>query len=223
METRAQTGFGWKDFYDSQGSGICPPSLRASVSLWIVPAADRFVGRIPVWISLPWTGSCPACLLPYRKIGRGLSECFHAVADVVRRQPCRSSLGYTDVFRFRGANTPTDTLPDPIPSFAWSSIPVRSTRWFVQPDELLQGQYIPLLRHQSAGSFCSPSVVHSRQDAIKRLETFTAYPGATDTWVRETLDEAFCAMLGADGVMYVAWGFGMYVQDFILFCSVRIS
>ena len=98
-------------------------------------------------------------------------------------------------------------------------------RWFVQPDELLQGQCIPLLRRQSAGSFTLPrllAVAHSRQDAIKRLETFTAYHG-TDTRVRETLDEAFCEILGAHGVMYVAWGLGMYVQDFILFCSVRVS
>ncbi|KAG6380058.1 exocyst complex component Sec10-domain-containing protein [Boletus reticuloceps] len=45
--------------------------------------------------------------------------------------------------------------------------------------------------------------------AMKRLETFAAYPGATGTRVRETLDETFCQMLNALSTRHVAWGFGI--------------
>lgn len=55
----------------------------------------------------------------------------------------------------------------------------------------------------------SLQLIHATRDAIKRLETFAAYPGTTGTRVRETLDEAFCEMLGALGARHVAWGFGM--------------
>ena len=55
----------------------------------------------------------------------------------------------------------------------------------------------------------SLQLIHATRDAIKRLETFAAYPGTTGARVRETLDEAFCEMLGALGARHVAWGFGM--------------
>lgn len=55
----------------------------------------------------------------------------------------------------------------------------------------------------------SLQLIHATRDATKRLETFAAYPGKTGTRVRETLDEAFCEMLGALGARHIAWGFGM--------------
>lgn len=55
----------------------------------------------------------------------------------------------------------------------------------------------------------SLQLIHATRDAIKRLETFAAYPGTTGTRVRETLDDAFCEMLGALGARHVARGFGM--------------
>ena len=55
----------------------------------------------------------------------------------------------------------------------------------------------------------SLQLIHATRDAIKRLETFAGYPGTTGTRVRETLDEAFCEMLGAVGTRHVARGFGM--------------
>ena len=55
----------------------------------------------------------------------------------------------------------------------------------------------------------SLQLIHATRDAIKRLETFAAYPGTTGTRVRETLDEAFCEMMGALGARHIAWGFGM--------------
>lgn len=55
----------------------------------------------------------------------------------------------------------------------------------------------------------SLQLIHATRDAIKRLETFAAYPGTTGTRVRETLDEGFCEMFGALGARHVAWGFGM--------------
>ena len=55
----------------------------------------------------------------------------------------------------------------------------------------------------------SLELIHATRDAMKRLETFAGYPGAMGTRVRETLEEAFCEMLGALGSRHVAWGFGM--------------
>lgn len=55
----------------------------------------------------------------------------------------------------------------------------------------------------------SLQLIHATRDAIKRLETFAAYPGTTGTRVRETLDDAFCEMLGAQSTRHITWGFGM--------------
>ena len=55
----------------------------------------------------------------------------------------------------------------------------------------------------------SLQLIHATRDAIKRLETFAAYPGRTGTRVRETLEDAFCEMLGTLGARHIAWGFGM--------------
>ncbi|KAF8452346.1 exocyst complex component Sec10-domain-containing protein [Boletus edulis BED1] len=55
----------------------------------------------------------------------------------------------------------------------------------------------------------SLQLIHATRDAMKRLETFAAYPGATGTRVRETLDETFCQMLNALSTRHVAWGFGI--------------
>ncbi|KAF8549297.1 hypothetical protein OG21DRAFT_1500508 [Imleria badia] len=58
----------------------------------------------------------------------------------------------------------------------------------------------------------SLQLIHATRDAIKRLEAFAVYPGATGTRVRETLDEAFCEMLGALGARHIAWGFGIATE-----------
>src|SRR6267154_2303504 len=39
-------------------------------------------------------------------------------------------------------------------------------------------------------------LIHADRDALKRLETFASYPGRYGTRVRETIEEAFCEMLG---------------------------
>lgn len=59
----------------------------------------------------------------------------------------------------------------------------------------------------------SLELIHATRDATKRLETFAGYPGTTGTRVRETLDEAFCEMLGALGTRHIAQGFGTSVRD----------
>ena len=59
----------------------------------------------------------------------------------------------------------------------------------------------------------SLGLIHVTRDAIKRIETFAGYPGMTGTRVRETLDEAFCEMLGALGARHIARGFGTSVRD----------
>ena len=55
----------------------------------------------------------------------------------------------------------------------------------------------------SAGSVARCSKV------MKRLEMFTRYLGMMGTRVHETFEVAFCEMLGALGLRYIAWGFGM--------------
>jgi len=47
---------------------------------------------------------------------------------------------------------------------------------------------------------------------MKRLETFVAYPGSTGARVRDTLDDAFCEMLGTLGARHVARGFGIAIE-----------
>jgi len=52
-------------------------------------------------------------------------------------------------------------------------------------------------------------LIHADRDALKRLETFASYPGWYGTRVRETIEEAFCEMLGVLGSRHLEKGFGM--------------
>ncbi|KAH7929274.1 hypothetical protein BV22DRAFT_1144106 [Leucogyrophana mollusca] len=53
------------------------------------------------------------------------------------------------------------------------------------------------------------SLIHADREALKRLETFAAYPGHYGRLVRDAIEEVFCLMLGAVGERHVRAGFGI--------------
>lgn len=52
-------------------------------------------------------------------------------------------------------------------------------------------------------------LIHADRDALKRLEIFASYPGHYGIRVRETIEEAFCEMLGVLCNRHLEKGFGM--------------
>ncbi|OAX38844.1 hypothetical protein K503DRAFT_717551 [Rhizopogon vinicolor AM-OR11-026] len=55
-------------------------------------------------------------------------------------------------------------------------------------------------------------LIHADRDALKRLETFASYPGWYGTRVRETIEEAFCEMLGVLSNRHLERGFGIATE-----------
>jgi recyclin-1 len=55
-------------------------------------------------------------------------------------------------------------------------------------------------------------LIHVDRDALKRLETFSSYPGHYGMRVRETIEEAFCEMLGVLGNRHLEKGFGIATE-----------
>ncbi|KAH0831046.1 exocyst complex component Sec10-domain-containing protein [Lanmaoa asiatica] len=95
---------------------------------------------------------------------------------------------------------PSSSTKTPHPSATPSGRSQASTRGPVEALDLLLSLDVSL------------QLIHATRDAIKRLETFAAYPGKTGTRVRETLDDAFCEMLGALGARHISWGFGIATE-----------
>ncbi|KAG0696196.1 exocyst complex component Sec10-like protein [Suillus ampliporus] len=55
-------------------------------------------------------------------------------------------------------------------------------------------------------------LIHADRDALKRLETFASYPGQYGVRVRETIEEAFCEMLGVLCNRHLEKGFGIATE-----------
>ncbi|KAG2339127.1 hypothetical protein BDR05DRAFT_984500 [Suillus weaverae] len=55
-------------------------------------------------------------------------------------------------------------------------------------------------------------LIHADRDALKRLETFASYPGHYGIRVRETIEEAFCEMLGVLCNRHLEKGFGIATE-----------
>lgn len=55
-------------------------------------------------------------------------------------------------------------------------------------------------------------LIHADRDALKRLETFASYPGHYGMRVRETIEEAFCEMLGVLCNRHLEKGFGIATE-----------
>ncbi|KAG1807438.1 exocyst complex component Sec10-like protein [Suillus subaureus] len=55
-------------------------------------------------------------------------------------------------------------------------------------------------------------LIHADRDALKRLETFVSYPGHYGIRVRETIEEAFCEMLGVLCNRHLEKGFGIATE-----------
>ncbi|KAG2131018.1 exocyst complex component Sec10-like protein [Suillus clintonianus] len=55
-------------------------------------------------------------------------------------------------------------------------------------------------------------LIHADRDALKRLETFASYPGQYGIRVRETIEEAFCEMLGVLCNRHLEKGFGIATE-----------
>ncbi|KAG2050796.1 hypothetical protein BDR06DRAFT_917325 [Suillus hirtellus] len=55
-------------------------------------------------------------------------------------------------------------------------------------------------------------LIHADRDALKRLEIFASYPGHYGTRVRETIEEAFCEMLGVLCNRHLEKGFGIATE-----------
>ncbi|KAG1743685.1 exocyst complex component Sec10-like protein [Suillus paluster] len=55
-------------------------------------------------------------------------------------------------------------------------------------------------------------LIHADRDALKRLETFASYPSQYGARVRETIEEAFCEMLGVLCNRHLEKGFGIATE-----------
>jgi recyclin-1 len=51
-------------------------------------------------------------------------------------------------------------------------------------------------------------LIHTDREALKRLETFSGYPGHYGHRVRDTIEEVFILMMQALGDRHIAVGFG---------------
>lgn len=120
-----------------------------------------------------------------------LSKRASSTSDAASTKTATTSLAPSTSTSTSASTTSTKSLPSS------ERTPQASARASVEALDLLLSLDVSL------------QLIHATRDAIKRLETFAAYPGTTGTRVRETLDEAFCEMLAALGARHIAWGFGV--------------
>ena len=57
-------------------------------------------------------------------------------------------------------------------------------------------------------------LIHADRESLKRVETFSGYPGSYGHRVRDTIEEIFVLLLQALGERHIKPGFQTYVAEF---------